>query len=140
MPLTYDDIDGSWGIYSESWPKLMFTTEEATDRAYIACTKAKIVPYGSFVRMERELRVETEEQKTALGKYLRESPYKTYAALNLYKFSTAFLRKSRVNTLIYKFLKAIQVGMLAQSILIQKVSTNQDHETQITTTQNKMQN
>jgi hypothetical protein len=84
MPLKYDDIPGSWGVYSRGWPSLNFASDDDMWRAYIACSKAKIVPYGSYVLMDkqRELRVETEEMKSKLAVYLAESPHKTYAELS----------------------------------------------------------
>ena len=95
MPLKYDDIPGSWGTYSTEWPKLVFATSDEASRAFIACTKAHVVPYGSYVlnddtRYPRqwkdgkptiELRVETIPLRDKLEEYLYASPYKTYEAL-----------------------------------------------------------
>ncbi len=44
MPLEYDDIPGSWGTQSEGWPSTPYTMGK-----WLLCTKAAIVPYGSFV-------------------------------------------------------------------------------------------
>lgn len=74
MPLTYDDIPGSWGLYSKDWPKLSFKTKAEVDRAYKACVKAHVVPYGSYVLVGNDLRVETEEFKGKLAIYLIENP------------------------------------------------------------------
>lgn len=84
MPLTYDDTPGSWGIYSKDWPSITFDSEEQTLRAYIACTKANIVPYGSYVMLDKCLRVETEQLKSKLLNYLEEIPHKSYESLKEY--------------------------------------------------------
>lgn len=81
MPLTYDDVPGSWGVYSEGWPSISFSTEDKANRAFIACTKAKVVPYGSYVMMDNSIRLETKKHKEALAKYLEESPHKTFEEL-----------------------------------------------------------
>lgn len=47
MPLTYDDEPGSWGRHSEGWPETPYTMGK-----WLLCTKAAIVPYGSFVVMQ----------------------------------------------------------------------------------------
>jgi hypothetical protein len=74
---------------------LVFGSSEEANRAFIACTKARIVPYGSYVlnddtRYPRqwkngkptiELRVENTAWLEALIEYLEASPYKTYEAL-----------------------------------------------------------
>lgn len=44
MPLTYDDIPGSWGTMSEAWPSTPHTLGKL-----LLCTKAHVVPYGSYV-------------------------------------------------------------------------------------------
>lgn len=44
MPLKYDDVPGSWGTYSEGWPETPWTIGKL-----LLCTKAEIVPYGSYV-------------------------------------------------------------------------------------------
>jgi hypothetical protein len=44
MPLAYDDIPGSWGQMSEGWPETPYTPAK-----WLLCTKADIVPYGSYV-------------------------------------------------------------------------------------------
>lgn len=81
MPLEYADVPGSWGYLSRGWPKLTLPTDDEANRAYIACTKARIVPYGSYVMVGRELRCEREQYVYALARYLTESPYRTYEAL-----------------------------------------------------------
>jgi hypothetical protein len=88
MPLVYDDIPGSWGTYSKHWPKVQCSTKDEASRAFIACTKANVVPYGSYVLVDYELRVETEELRAALVKYLAETPFKTYDELREHFIST----------------------------------------------------
>lgn len=82
MPLPYDDIPGSWGVYSKNWPFLTFSCEDAADRAFIACTKAKVVPYGSYVKYDDVIiRLETEELKNKLAVWLVECSYESYDEL-----------------------------------------------------------
>ena len=69
MPCTYDDIPGSWGTQSEGWPETPYTIGK-----WLLCTKAKVVPYGSYVKMTPNypsdegavIRVENEEAKAWL--------------------------------------------------------------------------
>jgi hypothetical protein len=77
MPLTYDDIPGSWGIYSAEWPSLQCTNKIEADRAFVACTKESVIPYGSYVLVGTSLRVETNEMLQKLIKHLKQSPMKT---------------------------------------------------------------
>ncbi len=81
MPLTYDDTPGCWGEASKGWPTLFCVSEADADRAFIACSKGKVVPYGSYVRVGNELRVETPDLLAGLITYLRATPYKTYEGL-----------------------------------------------------------
>lgn len=72
MPLAYDEIDGSWGVYSAAWPKLVMETEEEVD---ITCRKIimahkKDFPYGSYVTCGKELRLETQEMVEKMKTYL----------------------------------------------------------------------
>lgn len=62
MPLTYDDIPGSWGVYSQGWP----STYEHAHAKYVFANKSHVIPYGSYVLMDSDtdrpyLRVETTE-------------------------------------------------------------------------------
>lgn len=88
MPLSYDDNPGSWGTYSVSWPKIIFNTEREVDRAFVACSREDVVPYGSYVKVGLEIRLETEKMKRKLLKHLDKSPYTTaeqvLASLTLY--------------------------------------------------------
>lgn len=49
MPLAYDDVPGSWGPQSEGWPETPYTPAKM-----LLCTKAEIVPYGSYVVVGNE--------------------------------------------------------------------------------------
>ena len=85
MPLTYDDIPGSWGAYSRGWPSLTFRTADDARRAFIACTKTDLVPYGSYVLCDLELRFEVNEYRERIAAFLDEhSRYSTYASLRQY--------------------------------------------------------
>lgn len=94
MPLVYDDIPGSWGMYSVHWPKLSFATEEEAKWAYIACTKTNLVPYGSYVLVAgygspvNELRIENDELLSKLSEFLAETPHKTYDTLRQHFIDT----------------------------------------------------
>ncbi len=90
MPLEYDDIPGSWGVYSKDWPHLTFTSERDLERAYVACTLERIVPYGSYVRCDPDLRVETKEQLETLKQHLKTCepfpPEQPHSNKELYAF------------------------------------------------------
>jgi hypothetical protein len=67
MPLSQSDplldYDGSWADASEGWPAISFVTEEEAKRAHhIAWRDAKI-PYGSYVLVGKDLRLETPAYK-----------------------------------------------------------------------------
>ena len=81
MPLTYDDIPGSWGVYSRDWPALEFGTKDEADRAFVACSLENVVPYGSYVKVGNSIRVENEVYKSKLAIHLIESPLKTADAV-----------------------------------------------------------
>lgn len=78
MSLTYDDIPGSWGIYSQNWPKLRCGNKHEADRAFVACTKENLVPYGSYVLMGNDLRVENEQLLEKLIDGIATSPFQSY--------------------------------------------------------------
>lgn len=88
MPLNYDGPDGHWGPASEGWPTLYSESRKDAERALIACTKGRVVPYGSYVVDGLELRVETPEMLEQLLTYLRESPHKTFEALRDHYIAT----------------------------------------------------
>lgn len=78
MPLIYDDIPGSWGTYSRGWPALRCANEAEANRAFVACSKENAVPYGSYVLVGNDLRVETEELLDQLIDHIATSPFETY--------------------------------------------------------------
>lgn len=69
MPLIYDDIPGSWGPASEGWPETPYTIGK-----WLLCTKAHLVPYGSYVAVspnypsyeDAMIRIENEHLKQKL--------------------------------------------------------------------------
>lgn len=70
MPLLYDDIPGSWGKQSESWPEVNYTMGK-----WLLCTKALVVPYGSYVKVGDKIRIETKElaiklEETYIGMFV----------------------------------------------------------------------
>lgn len=73
MPLTYDDIPGSWGRYSEGWPCIKFSSDKAHNEARLHMIENKVVPYGSYVSVDNELRVETPELLAKLTKSLKDA-------------------------------------------------------------------
>lgn len=70
MPLQYDDIPGSWGTYSRNWPYYQCCDEAHAWRVYVACTKEKVLPYGSYVLTGLHLRVETPEMLEKLQRHM----------------------------------------------------------------------
>lgn len=71
MPLTYDDIPGSWGHYSTGWPFFRARDEAHARRAFVACTKECVVPYGSYVMVGLDIRVETQGLLDKLTAHMR---------------------------------------------------------------------
>jgi len=65
MPLSQDDpeldYEGSWRDASQNWPKLTFSTEAEAQAAYVKAWQIAKVPYGSYVLVGKELRLETFE-------------------------------------------------------------------------------
>lgn len=74
MPLSKDDpsldYDGSWRDASQKWPFLRFATEGEARHAYAVAVAMK-VPYGSYVLVDKELRLETEELVARVSKNLK---------------------------------------------------------------------
>lgn len=70
MPLSQNDpdldYDGSWADASEAWPRITFETDELARDAYVLAHRHVRVPYGSYVLVGRELRLETEAYVTAV--------------------------------------------------------------------------
>lgn len=65
MPLDKNDplldYDGSWGIASKNWPCLVFPSEQEAEEAYVIAHKFCKIPYGSYILVRTQLRLETEE-------------------------------------------------------------------------------
>ena len=76
--LQYDDEPGSWGRASLNWPRLLFQSQADVDRAYVACSREGVVPYGAYVLDGLELRIASEELKNKLAVHLVQSPFKTH--------------------------------------------------------------
>jgi hypothetical protein len=82
MPLSQDDrsldYDGSWGDASEGWPSISFLTSEEAMRAYVVAWRDVNVPYGSYVLVDKELRLETSEMKNLVEMRLlsEKGPFK----------------------------------------------------------------
>lgn len=57
------DEDGSWGRMSEGWPETDYNTAK-----WLLCTKAEVVPYGSYVVVGGKIRVASEQLKLKLEK------------------------------------------------------------------------
>jgi len=78
MPLSQNDptldYGGSWADASQSWPRIVFSTETQARRAHYVAWKYAKVPYGCYVLVGRELRLESQEQITSVEKALREWP------------------------------------------------------------------
>jgi hypothetical protein len=70
MPLSQHDpsldYGGSWGVASRGWPTISFSTEEQANRAYVIAWRDAKVPYGSYVLVGTDLRLETQAQKEAV--------------------------------------------------------------------------
>lgn len=74
MPLSQDDpsldYDGSWGVASMGWPSIKFEDEQDAHAAYVAAHRYLKIPYGSYVLVDKELRLETPELKYIVDKFL----------------------------------------------------------------------
>jgi hypothetical protein len=57
MPLAYDDIPGSWGVYSKNWPYI----HDPKGEVRRLVVTGNIIPYGSYVTVGDHLRLETQE-------------------------------------------------------------------------------
>jgi len=79
MPIKYDNDEpgGSWGVHSRHWPRVQFYTKDEAERAFVACTKENVVPYGSYVMDHWIIRVETEDLLIKLKQHLEATTYKT---------------------------------------------------------------
>lgn len=76
MPLAYDDVDGSWAVGSVNWPKLNFVSEEVASHAYHLAHQVVKVPYGSYVLVGRQLRLEDSNHILPVLKSMKEHPFR----------------------------------------------------------------
>lgn|SRR5579863_3979230 len=78
MPLSQTDpkldYDGSWGDASKGWPAISFPTEGQAKVAYVVAWRDAKVPYGSYVLVGKELRIETLELKKLVELQLAKGP------------------------------------------------------------------
>lgn len=76
MPLSQDDpkldYDGSWADASKGWPSISFPTEEEAKAAYVVAWQDAKVPYGSYVLVGKELRLEKLELKKLVELHLQD--------------------------------------------------------------------
>jgi len=74
MPLSQHDqkldYDGSWADASKDWPCVVFKSKVVAKQAYVVCWKHARIPYGCYVLVDNELRVESETHKKKLLSYL----------------------------------------------------------------------
>lgn len=74
MPLSQSDpkldYGGSWGDASRDWPSIAFATEKEAVSAYVAAWRDVKVPYGSYVLVGKNLRLETDELKKLVETHL----------------------------------------------------------------------
>lgn len=70
MPLSQDDPNldypGSWADASAKWPAVRFANEDLARQAHVIAWRDVKIPYGSYVLVERDLRLETQEQLDAV--------------------------------------------------------------------------
>ena len=75
MPLSPNDpaldYDGSWADASKEWPSISFPSEEEAKNAYTFVWRVAKVPYGSYVLVGNDLRLETPELKKLVECELR---------------------------------------------------------------------
>jgi len=78
MALSQNDpalnYDGSWGDASKDWPSITFPTEEEARAAYVKAWQDVKIPYGCYVLVDKELRLETPLMKKAMQIYLEIFP------------------------------------------------------------------
>lgn len=74
MPLSQDDsaldYDGSWGDASNDWPRVKFATESDAKVAHQAAWRDVKIPYGCYVLVDDELRLETVAQARAVYEHM----------------------------------------------------------------------
>lgn len=71
MPLTQDDED--WRQLSKDWFVIEFDDKQKAMDAHYIAWKHCGVPYGSYVVVNNELRLETAEQLAAVKAYLTKN-------------------------------------------------------------------
>jgi len=80
MPLSQSDpaldYGGSWGDASKGWPEMLFQSREHAEYAHYVSHKFAKVPYGSYVLVDRTLRLEKTEYVEKVRSALRKRPYK----------------------------------------------------------------
>ena len=71
MPLGCDCFPGCWGKHSEFWPTLHFETRAEHDEARkFVIRNSAYFPYGSYVSVGVDLRLETQEQADIVEEYI----------------------------------------------------------------------
>lgn len=74
MPLSQHDpaldYDGSWVDASESWPYIHFQTEVEAKDAYVRAWRDVKIPYGCYVLVGHDLRLETKAQMIAVFEHI----------------------------------------------------------------------
>jgi hypothetical protein len=107
MPLSQSDpsldYGGSWGDASEGWPTISFSTEEEARRAYVLAHSEVKVPYGSYVLVGKDLRLETEELKAKvcarLGRPVGQPRPRIVCLCGSTRFHEAFMRANYEETM-----------------------------------------
>lgn len=64
------DYGGSWDEASKTWPYIRFKTEKDAQNAFVVAHRVIKIPYGSYVIVGCDLRLETEEYITKVRKHL----------------------------------------------------------------------
>ena len=72
MPLGCDCFPGCWGRHSEGWPRLTFDTDAEQEIARRLVIKHNLVPYGSYITVGKELRLEEEKYVDLIRSMLSE--------------------------------------------------------------------
>lgn len=75
MPCVYDDIPGSWGDQSKGWPSIV----DPDGIARRMVIEQKLVPYGSYVTVGAQLRLETHEYVDKVRKAMQPEATNTAA-------------------------------------------------------------
>lgn len=74
MPLSKDDpaldYDGSWDDASKNWPSINFNSDDEAKQGYVVAWRQCKIPYGSYVLVGKQLRLEAEHYKARVLKEL----------------------------------------------------------------------